>query len=153
VAEQEPSSEELAERFFSVAHAARHQTNAHMSAAGLSLARFRVLKVLRSGPLRMNEVSSLLGVAPRSVTTMVDMLEREGYVNRLPDPSDRRATRLEMTAEGRHQLARIRAARHHAGAAEVFNVLTAGERRDLAQVLDRLSDAMKTTDRGGRSGR
>jgi DNA-binding MarR family transcriptional regulator len=140
-----PSSDELAERFFGVAHAAKHRTNARMAAAGLSLARFRVLKALRSGPLRMNEVSTILGVAPRTITTMVDTLEGEGYVVRLPDPSDRRATRLEMTAEGRRQLSRVRSARHHAGAAEMFDALNAEEKRDLARLLDRLGEAMDST--------
>jgi DNA-binding MarR family transcriptional regulator len=140
-----PSNDELAERFFAVAHTAKHRANTRMAAAGLSLARFRVLKTLRSGPLRMNEVSSVLGVAPRTITTMVDTLEGDGYVVRLPDPSDRRATRLELTAEGRRQLSRVRSARHHAGVAEMFDALDPAEKRDLAHLLERLGEAMEST--------
>ena len=143
----ELTSVQLMEQFRAVAHASHNRTNARMSAAGLSLARFRVLDALHSaGRIRMNELSAVLGVVPRTVTTIVDALEKERMVVRLADPGDRRATLLEITQEGLGQLRRLRAL-HDSAAAELFDVLTAAERHQLAGLLRRLQ-AVADTDAG-----
>src|SRR6266567_1049533 len=139
--EPELSSVQLMEQFRAIAHATHNQTNARMSAAGLSLARFRVLSALQSaGRIRMNELSAALGVVPRTVTTIVDALEKDAMLVRLPDPADRRATLLEITEDGLSQLLRFRAM-HDSAAAELFDVLTATERLQLARLLLRLQAA------------
>ncbi len=141
------TSVQLMEQFRAIAHASHNRTNARMSAAGLSLARFRVLSALQSaGRIRMNELSAALGVVPRTVTTIVDALETEHMVVRLADPGDRRATLLEITQEGLGQLRRLRAL-HDSAAAELFDVLTAAERHQLAGLLRRLQ-AVADTDAG-----
>src|SRR5712691_11222517 len=137
----ELSSVQLMEQFRAIAHATHNRTNARLSAAGLSLPRFRVLNALHSaGRIRMNELSAALGVVPRTVTTIIDALEKENMVARLPDPADRRATLLQITREGLSQLRRLRAM-HDSAAAELFDVLTATERRQLARLLRRLQAA------------
>jgi DNA-binding MarR family transcriptional regulator len=141
VPDPEPSSVELMEQFRAVAHAVHNRTNAKMSSAGLSLARFRVLSALAStGRMRMNELSTALGVVPRSVTTIIDALEEEGMVVRLPDPADRRATLLEIAKEGRRQLRQLHAI-HEGTAAELFDVLTGPQRNQLVRLLRRLQAA------------
>jgi DNA-binding MarR family transcriptional regulator len=132
---------QLMEQFRAIAHATHNRTNARMTAAGLSLARFRVLDALHSaGRMRMNELSAALGVVPRTVTTIIDAVEKEGMARRLPDPADRRATLLELTPEGLSQLRRLRAL-HDSAAAELFDVLTAAEKDQLARILRRLQAA------------
>jgi DNA-binding MarR family transcriptional regulator len=134
----EPDTVQLMEQFRAIAHASHNRTNARMSAAGLSLARFRVLQALASGGrLRMNELSATLGVVPRTVTTIIDALEKDRMVARLPDPADRRATLLEITQDGLSQLRRLRAL-HDSAAAELFEVLTPAEQQQLASLLRRL---------------
>jgi DNA-binding MarR family transcriptional regulator len=142
------SSVQLMEQFRAIAHATHNRTNAQMSAAGLSLARFRVLSALEpAARMRMNELSATLGVTPRTVTTIADAMEKESMVVRLPDPADRRATLLEITPEGLGQLRRLRAM-HDSAAAELFDVLTAAERHQLAGLLRRLQ-AAADADSGG----
>src|SRR5262245_8027151 len=137
----EPDTVQLMEQFRAIAHASHNRTNARMSAAGLSLARFRVLQALASGGrLRMNELSTALGVVPRTVTTIIDALEKDRMVARLADPADRRATLLEITQDGLSQLSRLRALRD-AAAAELFEVLTPAEKQQLASLLRRLQAA------------
>ncbi|HEV2256312.1 MAG TPA: MarR family winged helix-turn-helix transcriptional regulator [Streptosporangiaceae bacterium] len=136
------------EQFRAIARATHNRTNARMSAAGLSLARFRVLSALQAGGrMRMNELSAALGVVPRTVTTIVDALENDGMVARRPDPADRRATLLEISQEGRSQLLRFRAM-HDSAAAELFDVLSVTEKRQLARLLHRLQ-AAADADSGG----
>jgi DNA-binding MarR family transcriptional regulator len=142
------TSVQLMGQFRAIAHATHNRTNARMTAAGLSLARFRVLNALHSaGRIRMNELSAALGVVPRTVTTIIDALEKEGMVTRLPDPADRRATLLELTGEGLSQLGRLRAM-HDSAAADLFDVLTAAEKDQLAGLLQRLQEAVDA-DPGG----
>jgi DNA-binding MarR family transcriptional regulator len=136
-----PATVRLMEQFRAIAHASHNRTNAKMSAAGLSLARFRVLQALASGgQLRMNELSAALGVVPRTVTTIIDALEKDRMVERLADPADRRATLLEITQDGHSQLRRLREL-HDAAAAELFEVLTPAEQQQLTRLLHRLQAA------------
>jgi DNA-binding MarR family transcriptional regulator len=51
--------------------------------------------------LRMNELAARARLAKQTMTTMVRAVERSGLVRRRPDPDDARATRVELTAQGR----------------------------------------------------
>ncbi|OME83118.1 MarR family transcriptional regulator [Paenibacillus sp. FSL A5-0031] len=60
--------------------------------------RLRLLSVVfKAGKIRMNELASELGIKARTVTDFVDALERDKLLIRIPDPTDRRATLLELT--------------------------------------------------------
>ncbi|MGV9703875.1 MarR family winged helix-turn-helix transcriptional regulator [Streptomyces sp. NPDC003483] len=91
--------------FLSVAHRVREKLDQHMSGAGLSLSRTKVLQVLaQHGALHQAELSEALGQAPRSVTQAVEALERAGLVTRTSDPEDRRRKTVSLTATGRAAL-------------------------------------------------
>jgi DNA-binding MarR family transcriptional regulator len=142
------STVKLMEQFRGVAHLIHTRTNARMTSAGLSLARFRVLTALHdSGAMRMNQLSTALGVVPRTVTTLVDAMEEEGLLRRLSDPNDRRVTRLELTKEGVRQFDQLRTT-HDEVATELFRSLTKVEKTQLARLLDRL----EAGDPGGTGG-
>ncbi|RVW08293.1 MarR family transcriptional regulator [Prescottella agglutinans] len=71
---------------------------------GLTFSRYELLTLLtftRSGALPMAKASARLQVHPTSVTNAVDRLEAAGLVRRVPHPTDRRATLVEITEEGR----------------------------------------------------
>ena len=53
----------------------------------------------RSGPLTAGELARRSGLAPASVTGLIDRLERKGFVRRIPNPSDRRSVLVEVDAE------------------------------------------------------
>ncbi|SDT72386.1 MarR family winged helix-turn-helix transcriptional regulator [Actinoplanes derwentensis] len=62
---------------------------------GLSAAEHKALGViLRSGPMPIGALAPALGVGVTALTGIVDRLERAGYVQRRPDPADRRRTLL-----------------------------------------------------------
>ncbi|TMF59752.1 MAG: MarR family transcriptional regulator, partial [Chloroflexi bacterium] len=46
----------------------------------------------------------MLDVSPRTVTGLVDNLERDGLVKRVDDPDDRRSVYAEITDQGRERL-------------------------------------------------
>jgi DNA-binding MarR family transcriptional regulator len=71
---------------------------------GVSFARYEVLMLLvfsRRGTLPMRIIGTRLQVHQTSVTNAVDRLEDAGLVRRLPHPSDRRTTLVEITDAGR----------------------------------------------------
>lgn len=71
---------------------------------GLSFARFELLRLLaftREDRMPMASVIARLQVHPASVTSTVDRLVRDGFVDRAPHPRDGRATMLELTPAGR----------------------------------------------------
>ena len=74
---------------------------------GLSAVENKVLDYLaRFGPQTPKDLARLSGLAPASVTAMIDRLESKGIVNREPHPDDRRkiliALDLRSIASGVH---------------------------------------------------
>ncbi len=70
----------------------------------LTFARYEILMLLsfsRGGAMPMKRVGSLLQVHPTSVTSAVDRLQAQSYVERKSHPSDRRAVLASITDEGR----------------------------------------------------
>ena len=73
------------------------------------------------------------------MTHRLDLLERAGLVERGPDPSDRRATLVVLTAAGETKA--IEAARVHVAAeAELLDALSASDRTDLRRLLETMLD-------------
>lgn len=75
---------------------------------GLTFSRYELLMLLsfsKTGALPMAMASARLQVHPTSVTNTVDRLEAAQLVERVPHPSDRRATLIEITDAGRKLVA------------------------------------------------
>lgn len=71
---------------------------------GLTFARFEALVLLtfaRRSSLPMRVMGERLQLHPTSVTNIVDRLESDGLVKRVPHPTDRRTTLVEITEDGR----------------------------------------------------
>jgi DNA-binding MarR family transcriptional regulator len=51
--------------------------------------------------LRMSELASRARLAKQTITTMVRLVERDGFVQRRADPDDARAMRVYLTERGR----------------------------------------------------
>jgi DNA-binding MarR family transcriptional regulator len=74
---------------------------------GLTFARYEALVLLsfsRRGSLPMRVMGERLQLHPTSVTNIVDRLEADGLVQRLPHPTDRRTTLVEITDSGRDRM-------------------------------------------------
>lgn len=69
---------------------------------GLTSARVRVLWELQQlGPTTQRHLAEALQVSARNITGLVDGLESTGFVTREPHPTDRRATLVSFTEQGR----------------------------------------------------
>jgi DNA-binding MarR family transcriptional regulator len=65
---------------------------------GLNRTDMRALDITgRAGPLAPTDLARQLGFTTGGVTTVLDRLERAGYIRRRPDPGDRRRQVVETT--------------------------------------------------------
>ena len=72
--------------------------------AGMTGARYTLLMTLyfsRENLLAQNEISRELNVSRTNITNLIDGLERDGLVERVPNPSDRRVSYAQLTDRGR----------------------------------------------------
>lgn len=76
-------------------------------ALGLNATDLRGLDWLADGPKSAGELSRGAGLSTAATTTLIDRLERKGYVERVPDPADRRRVLARMTADGQRRVARF----------------------------------------------
>jgi len=106
---------------------------------GTTLPRFDLMAQLeryREG-LKMNELSRLLMVTGGNVTTIVDQLEKEGLVERLDEPADRRAFRIRLTRSGERSFAEMARA-HEQWVVELLAGLSRKDQDELLKVLAKL---------------
>src|SRR3546814_2277960 len=73
---------------------------------GMSLPQFRVLSFLSEGEWAASKVADWLAVSRPSLTSLVDGLVDQGWVERKGSPTDRRCVLHHLTPAGRAQLAR-----------------------------------------------
>lgn len=111
---------------------------------GLSEGRFQILIRLKhqpNGRFAMGELAEMLDVSPRTVTGLVDNLERDGLVKRVDDPTDRRSVYAELTDQGRERVESLW--RETAGAqVALTRGLTQSELIQLRHLCLRLIQAM-----------
>lgn len=134
-----PPAEELLGLLHDVMRAVRRDASETLGAAPGQLRMLRTLDRCER-PCRLGELAEALDVAPRSVTSKVDQAEADGWIRRVPDPRDRRATLVELTDAGHDLLDRATRQRHE-GARARLDALDADEQRTLLALLRRVAAA------------
>jgi DNA-binding MarR family transcriptional regulator len=67
-----------------------------------------VLSTLDEGPRRITDLAAREHVTQPGITLLVNRLEQRGWVERQPDPSDRRVVMVALTEQGHEALERLR---------------------------------------------
>jgi DNA-binding MarR family transcriptional regulator len=103
---------------------------------GLSHAALNALAVIEGagGPMLTGEVATAMHVTSGSMTSVLDTLERKGYVVRSADPEDRRRVWVDVTPEAQHVLDAL-LPRVSQAATLVTTPLDAAARRKLLDAL------------------
>jgi DNA-binding MarR family transcriptional regulator len=110
-------------------------------AAGESIPRLRLLYAIHChGPQKMADLADELTVTPRNVTALVDGLEAEGLVRRVPHSTDRRVTLVELTCNSELVAAQFGA--YQASVERLFAGLTGKDQRTLLRLLTTLHERM-----------
>lgn len=106
---------------------------------GMTLARFDYLAQLHRHPggLRMSALSRFLMVTGGNVTGLTDELEKEGLVERLTEPEDRRSFRVSLTKKGAKLFDKI-ASVHEAWVITIFAGMSGPQKAQMHDLLGRL---------------
>ena len=105
---------------------------------GLSLPQFDVLATLAHGEgITQQELAAHLLVTKGNVVGLIDRVSAAGWVERRPDPDDRRANRLYLTDSGKSLLARAWPCQTAIGK-RVFGTLSEAELRQMQGMLERI---------------
>ena len=128
-----------------------------IAAAGVTVERANVplLAMLADAtePMRMGELAACLDVEAPHVTRQIQRLERAGYVDRVPDPDDRRAQRVGITGDGRATVDAIRAVSRRNMRAALSN-WSIEDLRQLAALNHRMvDDFLASAEHGETAGR
>jgi DNA-binding MarR family transcriptional regulator len=111
-------------------------------AAGVPLDRAAAVilrQLAESGPARPGELAARLEVEAPHVTRQVQRLRQAGYVDRVPDPNDRRAHLVRLTPAGTAAVDRIREVGRRA-MQDALAIWTPQELHQLAMLFHRMVD-------------
>lgn len=109
--------------------------------AGASIPRLRLLNAVHChGPQKMADLAEALAVTPRNVTALVDGLEAESMVRRVPHATDRRVTLVELTCDADRVAAQF--ATYQASIAGLFADMTEADRASLLRLFETLRGRM-----------
>lgn len=110
---------------------------------GTTLPRFDLLAQLEREPdgLTMGELSKRMMVSGGNTTGIVDQLEGEQWVQRVPAPGDRRSTRVCLTPAGREAFAAM-AQTHEDWVVDLFAALSERQQTQLHQLLGKLKSGL-----------
>jgi len=110
----------------------------------LTSAQATLLCAIKDQPQGMGELARMLGVAKNALSGLVDRMERLGLVQRETRTHDRRAVRLNTTAQGKKIVEAL-----YADVAErlpdIAGALDAGEQRVLADSIARITGVVRKT--------
>jgi DNA-binding MarR family transcriptional regulator len=110
-AEPEAATDELSGRLLEalsrIARSARRATNLRLTLGSLSA----LATIIDVGSIRPGDLAVREGVAPATLSRVIGALERDGYIERHPDPQDRRSAFLEATETGKREVAAVRRTR------------------------------------------
>ena len=109
----------------------------------LTMAQFRALATLRRwGRQTGRELAGRLRVTPGTLVPLIDRLEEQGYLNRVPDMDDRRLTWLELTPKTDRLFQRL----WGMGAAKIASAvgqMLPRDRTELRRLLNQVADHLE----------
>ncbi|MDX6595383.1 MAG: hypothetical protein QOI72_765 [Solirubrobacterales bacterium] len=133
--------------------ARRLRQEAAAEASGLTPTSTAALATIeRHGPLTPSELAKLERVQRPTVTRTLGCLEREGLVERTPDPADGRSALVSVNSAGRERLRRLRG-RKNAYLARRMRDMPAVDIEVLERAAEILEGMLESDDAPARRGR
>lgn len=97
-----------------------------------------VLRHIQQGSTTLAEISRATMSAPSTLVSVIDNLERKGFLKRGTDPKDRRRTPLELTPQGKVLLEALPDVAHDSSLVTGLSKLSVQERDQLIDTLTHL---------------
>ncbi len=108
--------------------------------SGLTASQFAVLEILfHKGDMRISDIIKGILITGGNMTVVTENLIKNGLVEKVKDPEDRRASLLSITEKGRKLMEDIFPA-HAENIRNIFCVLTEDEKKTLIKIMLKLRD-------------
>lgn len=118
-----------------VARLLRKRFEQRSRAAGLTRAQWQVLAYLSVHEgIHQNKLADLIEIMPITLARLLDKMQAGGFIERRPDPADRRAWLLYLTPKA-HPLIEVMRSNGQKTREEAFTGLSADAQRQLLQTL------------------
>jgi MarR family transcriptional regulator, 2-MHQ and catechol-resistance regulon repressor len=108
----------------------------------LTIPQFMILNHATSDGVPLSEISSRMLCDNSNLTGIVDRLISKGFVERRPDPQDRRVSLICLTSAGAEKLRRIKP-RHHARVSRRMRSLSQDQVHELRDLLQQLFEGLQ----------
>jgi DNA-binding MarR family transcriptional regulator len=143
-----PLSERAAHLRMAIVRTARRlRQEAAAETSGLTPTSVAALATIeRHGPLTPSEIAEIERVKRPTITRTLGCLEREGLIDRAPDPADGRSSLVSVNGAGRERLRRLRG-RKNAYLARRMKEMTSEEVETLeraAEILERMREGERS---------
>lgn len=124
-----------------IRHFLKKQSN-ELYKGRITLPQIVILDILhREGETRMTDLAHFMGVTTAAMTGLVDRLVRDGYVERVSDPADRRIIKIKTTNRGGMLIKKITQQKRQM-IIDMFGKLSQQERQDYLRIILRLRDVL-----------
>jgi len=112
-------------------------------------------RLTSEGPLRVSELAAREAVSQPGVTMLVNRMVDAGYAERVPDPTDRRASLVRITSAGRALLVERRALRARVLRSRLTQLDESDQQTLLAALpaIERLTAVSSATASSSKAGR
>lgn len=146
----EPTGHQLA-MALRVAYLTMHRrTDALMTPLGVTADQFVVLAALaEADSLSQRELTDRVASDPNTVRAMIVLLQRRGFIEREPDPDDKRAWRVSLTPAGRRAFQKLWR-RTESLRNQLRSRMSASDVATLVRLLDLLAESVSSTTAGRR---
>lgn len=98
----------------------------------------------QDGPLTMGELARRLGITEKTVTGVVDRLEREGHLQRERVHEDRRVVRCRLTGSGQQTFQQLHQLVNQA-LSQLLEMLDGSDRKALFRIIEKLVRRLDTS--------
>lgn len=137
-----PVKHKLLLLFWTLGPAFLRWAESHETSGGLTPQRMRLTEILfDNGPTKMSDLRDSLGVTATNITALVDALETDGLVERLPHPTDRRATLIQLTPKA-HKTISFGCTQFKDKVAELFSDFSPVEQERLFGLLLKMRNGL-----------
>jgi DNA-binding MarR family transcriptional regulator len=137
-----PLRHKLLHLFWVLGPAFGRWADSHLNANGLTPQRIRLAELLYdNGPTKMSDLRDELGVTATNVTALVDALEGDGMVERVPHPDDRRVTLIQLTPKA-HKTISFGCTQFKDKVSSLFDGFSTAEQEQFLKLLFKMRNAL-----------